>query len=1092
MLVRSGIQQVVAMSFDLTAAAAAKFVQTFYSHLLAEGGSFIAAAAAARRALATDRLRLGGLASVEIDDYIVPVVYSSKDMTSIDKPFLHVEQSDEEQDRSEYGMTSRIAEWARSILVSTFQDNSSLFTADLKGRDADIHLLEAQLLSPSTYSAQQLPQFRRPTVMLVHGAAGVGKSAFVRYLCWWWKATQLVQDSFYLDADAGYYKNTVRYMLRRVARRLRLQRDAFELGGDLLEPIKEQRYLIVLDSLDSVTQATYVERVRWSEEERMQLQNLVESVSGTKSILLIVSRSTEPWLALTDSQRYRLGGLSLAHARELVIARLPAQLQASLSRVDHTLEFLDRLVILLEGNPTTLDLFLHDLRTGAASPEQMLHAIQGIPEVFSFYGLATGCGPYWTSMRIMRTAGRACERLARLNPDLEVALLSLAFFSTRFRLDWFEYIIDDPKSAVRHFLANGATAEGISEALLVALPAGWIEVDPDYPTNDYPATQPRYTYWRIHPLLTRLIRARIMGDNRKPHGEWPDFALGRVVMLRVHSYFETRTYEWLYKWSSDGPAPWWQLEHDITAEHEENINLWRQLKHDIPAEDINFINAVDIGLRCINMPDDSVVHATYTVLIHLAAFCMAENVDKELIIRRCELFVQTFGTTEGGEVERLELPRLEYVLHVLNTLCAYYVESFPQTAKKYSDMMLNLFDASNEHARTDTTVYGLKCQAELIKGQTLLLLGYYSEGKVVLTSLLERLIADDILPLNLRSPMKLRCLLVLITKSAAPLESELHIWNQQLKEASEELQSVSNTPAYEKVVNKGQQEVLGRILPDTSLKLSKDPRKTFDKTVFLDHGLFTVMPDHEIVQALLKDSRVDEAKSHMLKRLADSMAKGDKPAQMAYYTWLIDFALHWDSNVAAAEYIERLVLLEDRTVGFCLRDDRRRSMIRYSRYALCLVRLRRFDTAGPLLLKAFGNPGTVMRAVKAGGPGDLYEDVKNKMIASLFAPHPDTLTLEAWAASEIEHAAIRIRDAMATMQPDNDAADRVLALSEPLRDFDSITMDEKKDLFSICLGFEFGSGTLTKQEYWELTNAMIDWYTCMDDGLLDEGALGVD
>ncbi|KAH6972601.1 hypothetical protein EDB80DRAFT_360879 [Ilyonectria destructans] len=1074
MLVRSGIQQVVAMSFDLTAAASAMFVQTFYSHLLAEGSSFIAAAAAARRVLATNRRRLGGLASVEIDDYIVPVVYSSKGKTSIDKPFLRgrpmLEQNDEEQDRSEYGMASRIAEWARSTLGSTFLDNSSLFISDLKGRDADILLLEAQLLSPSTHCAKQPQQFRRPTVMLVHGVAGVGKSAFVRHLCWWWKATQLVQESFYLDADAGYDKNTVRQMLQRVALRLRLQRDAFELGGDLLEPIKDQRYLIVLDSLDSVTQATHAERVRWSEEERTQLLNLVEAVSGTKSILLIVSRSTEPWLGLLDSQRYRLGDLPLALARELLIDRLPAQLQASVSHDDHKFEFRDQLVV-LERNPTALDFLLQDLRLSAASPEQ-LQAIQRIPEIFLFYGLATGRGPCWTSMQIMRTAEFAYERLARLNPDLEVALLSLAFFSTRFRLDWFDYIIDDPGSAVRHFLANGATAKGISEALLVALPAGWIEVDPDYPTKDYPAVNQRsYTYWRIHPLITRVIRARIIKHNRKPREEWPDFALSQIVMLAVYSYFEERTYEW----SSNSPA------------------AWRQLKHDVTAENTNFIKTVDIGLLGINMPNDSVVHATYRVLICLAAFCLLENVDKELIIRRCELFVQTFGTTEGGEVEQLELPRLEYVLHVLNSLCMYYAESFPQTARKYSDMMLNLFNASNEHVRTDTTVYGLKCQAEFIKGHTLLLLGYYGEGKALLTDLLEKLIADDTLPLNLRSPVKISCLLVLLGKSLAPLESELRIWNQQLKETSEELKSVSNTPAHERLVKRRQQEILGRIVPDTSLKLSKDPRKTFHNSFFLDHGCISVIPDVEIVQALLQDSRVHDAKSHLLERLADSIANGDKPAQIVYYRLLIDFALQLGSDAAAAEYMERLVLLEDRTAGFWGREDRGRNTIRYSRYALCLVRLRRFDAAGPLLLKAFGNSGTMMTAMSAAGLGDLVKDLKKKVMASLFAPHPDTLTMEAWFTSEIEQGAVWLADAVAARQVDHDAFNRVLAFSEPLHDFDSLTADQKKDLFRWCLGYQLGLGTLTKKEHWELTNAMIDWCTCMDNGLLDEeGALGVD
>lgn len=137
------------------------------------------------------------------------------------------------------------------------------------------------------------------------------------------------------------------------------------------------------------------------------------------------------------------------------------------------------------------------------------------------------------------------------------------------------------------------------------------------------------------------------------------------------------------------------------------------------------------------------------------------------------------------------------------------------------------------------------------------------------------------------------------------------------------------------------------------------------------------------MQTLLKDSRIDEAKSHLLKRLQSSIENGDKPVQMTHYSKLIEFALHSVNDVAAAEYIERLVLLEDTTAGFCGQEDRRRSMVRYSRYALCLFRLRRFDAAGPLLPKAFCNPDHVMRAMTASGHRNLYEHLESKLMASL-------------------------------------------------------------------------------------------------------------
>ncbi len=159
----SGVQNVVAMSFEAHKSAAEQFLRGFYHSLFLQGHTFSQAARQARELLRQNPERQARLGLKRpVNDHFVPVVYS----LGKDSRF----------------MPRRRPSIGRRFSVSDFAIGSIQPAAEripnLTGRDFDLLRLEKHLLNRGK--------------LHVTGHAGVGKTALLRYACDVWLRTSFV------------------------------------------------------------------------------------------------------------------------------------------------------------------------------------------------------------------------------------------------------------------------------------------------------------------------------------------------------------------------------------------------------------------------------------------------------------------------------------------------------------------------------------------------------------------------------------------------------------------------------------------------------------------------------------------------------------------------------------------------------------------------------------------------------------------------------------------------------------------------------------------------------------------------------------
>jgi tetratricopeptide (TPR) repeat protein len=156
-----GVPGVVAMRYNVYVVTAAQFMADLYAHLLA-GKSLGQAAAAARRALATDPVRQIGAVSVSLQDWAVPVVYESAPLVLLRPP-------------------DHKAPLVKLTTAETVADNNGAGEvprppdAGFFGRDETLLALDRA--------------FDTHPVVLLHAYAGAGKSSTAAEFARWYQVT---------------------------------------------------------------------------------------------------------------------------------------------------------------------------------------------------------------------------------------------------------------------------------------------------------------------------------------------------------------------------------------------------------------------------------------------------------------------------------------------------------------------------------------------------------------------------------------------------------------------------------------------------------------------------------------------------------------------------------------------------------------------------------------------------------------------------------------------------------------------------------------------------------------------------------------
>ena len=277
------------------------------------------------------------------------------------------------------------------------------------GRDLDIQAIEWPLLTHADHNE-----------LLVQGMAGVGKSAMLRHLAWWWQRTGLVGEVF-----AFSYKDrawTSAQIIRDVQTRLLTKGDQAQ-AETMPEPaqleqavqlLRANRHLIILDNAESITATSAVISHALDPGEQDRVKTLLSRLRGGKTLVLIGSREAEAWLAPESfgDNLYSLVGLEHEGASALVRLILDRHGATRWLADDAERDALDKLVKLLGGYPLAMTVVLPVLADVA--PSAVLADLQAGGTSCDPVGLITSAIEY---------------SLGKLDPALQATLLLLAPFT---------------------------------------------------------------------------------------------------------------------------------------------------------------------------------------------------------------------------------------------------------------------------------------------------------------------------------------------------------------------------------------------------------------------------------------------------------------------------------------------------------------------------------------------------------------------------------------------------------------------------------------------------------------------------------------
>ena len=288
-LLKAGIRSVVAMGYNLYVSGAEQFVPAFYRRLL-QSGNVAEATRAGRKAMLEDEDRTCVYGKYPLQDWLVPVLYQQGDIP------LPVQSQ-----ASAAPTTADLPPEAQ-----TLGDYGCI------GRQGAIHQLERAL------------QRQSAAAVLIHGIAGIGKTTLAKRFLQWLSCTNGLapakgepgRNPRFLGAVWFAFDDirSAEYVVNRLlavfypheATALPLQQKL----SLLIQVLRNQPLLIVWDNFESAAgiEGTEVAPLL-VEADLAVLNDLLKQLRGGRSKILMTSRSSEDWLAVTEAFRLPLRGL---------------------------------------------------------------------------------------------------------------------------------------------------------------------------------------------------------------------------------------------------------------------------------------------------------------------------------------------------------------------------------------------------------------------------------------------------------------------------------------------------------------------------------------------------------------------------------------------------------------------------------------------------------------------------------------------------------------------------------------------------------------------------------------------------------------
>ena len=286
--VKCGVPSVLAMSHQISASFVTIFYKSFYNALLKSQSDVCEAVSIARQSLISQKHRAVGFGlNVELDDWIIPVLYQSHTVTF---DIVSTGEVGSAGPRVAESQHLEIVPTRKKLLRRVFNQDSSNVkdissrqimpivpesTNRMLGRGLEILYVEALLLSSNS----------RRTLFL-SGKYGIGKTHFVKGLGNSWAVTGCIsRKPVYIDCSIHLDWKAVD-VLRAIIRNV----TELDLTSNSIEKarlsLRNSQELIIVDNVEPEIFSTDAGAV----DAQQSLQSFIQSLEGGKSILIIVSR----------------------------------------------------------------------------------------------------------------------------------------------------------------------------------------------------------------------------------------------------------------------------------------------------------------------------------------------------------------------------------------------------------------------------------------------------------------------------------------------------------------------------------------------------------------------------------------------------------------------------------------------------------------------------------------------------------------------------------------------------------------------------------------------------------------------------------